>query len=336
MLKMIYNILKDWDCHGGTAMKALYCLSFDKKTEWIDDGRKLVENQLGTALLTFLVTDFKAFLNRLAVDGAPEGYPNAQKTAEGAAASLRPIHPFLENAMLPMYYEADKHDWLVRRLQEFLRIQGELSRITDAVLLVDGSGRSVLQRLCMLLSRDKLIAAKMAKLGESMRVERCLYVNGRAFEPLFSPAGELPPPERVTSRFVVGSDDLEAVLLTELEEMAEQNIRLKKCAYCGGYFQPFSLRTIYCDRLVGQTGKTCKELAAKEKYEKKIAADEGLSLYQRRNKAYAMRVSRAPEIYRDADYQTWKAAAETAIGLYADGKISLETLDAQTRLPEKK
>jgi hypothetical protein len=66
------------------------------------------------------------------VDGAPEVYPDAQKMAEDAAAKLRPIHPFLENAVLPMHYEANKHDWLVRRLQEFLRIQGELSRITDS------------------------------------------------------------------------------------------------------------------------------------------------------------------------------------------------------------
>jgi hypothetical protein len=62
------------------------------------------------------------------VDGAPEVYPDAQKMAEDAAAKLRPIHPFLENAVLPMHYEANKHDWLVHRLQGFLRIQGELSR----------------------------------------------------------------------------------------------------------------------------------------------------------------------------------------------------------------
>lgn len=142
-----------------------------------------------------------------------------------------------------------------------------------------------------------------------MRVGRQTYIDGRQFKPGLSPAQEIEPPKDITSRLFVGSDDLQAVLLTELEEMAQQNVKLKKCTNCGGYFRPYSSPTVYCDRLVGETGKSCKELAAKEKYEKKIAADEGLSLYQRRNKAYAMRVSRAPEIYKDAEYQVWKANA---------------------------
>ncbi|WP_449291114.1 DUF6076 domain-containing protein, partial [Oscillibacter ruminantium] len=183
---------------------------------------------------------------------------------------------------------------------------------------------------------DKLLAAKLTGLSEFMRVERRTYINGHEFEPILSPAQEIEPPRDITSRLFVGSDDLQAVLLTELEEMAQQNVRLKKCAYCGRYFQPFSRRTVYCDRLVGETGKSCKELAAKEKYEKKIAADEGLSLYQRRNKAYAMRVSRAPEIYKDAAYQAWKQAAEAAVKRYVAGELSLAGLTQILAIPNAK
>lgn len=102
-----------------------------------------------------------------------------------------------------------------------------------------------------------------------MCVERRTYINGRQFEPILSPVQEIDPPANIASRLFVDSDDLQAVLLTELEEMAQQNVKLKKCAYCGGYFQPFSSRTVYCDRLVGEAGKSCKELAAKKKYEKR-------------------------------------------------------------------
>lgn len=129
---------------------------------------------------------------------------------------------------------------------------------------------------------------------------------------------------------------MQAVLLTELEEMAQQNVKFKKCAYCGSYFQPFLCRTVYCDRLVGETGKKCKELATKEKFKKKITADEGLSLYQRRNKAYAMRVSRAPEIYKDKDYQAWKKKAETTVKQYVDGALSLEELTQLLAIPSAK
>lgn len=204
-------------------------------------------------------------------------------------------------------------------------------QIIDEVLIAHSDNLICLQRLCMLQSRDKLLAAKFASLSDSMRVERRTYLNGRQFEPILSTAKEI---TNITSRLFVGSDDLQAVLLTELEEMAQHNIKLKKCAYYGSYFRPFSTRTVYCDRLVGETGKTCKELAAKEKYEKKIAADEGLSLYQRRNKAYAMRVSRAPEIYKDAEYQAWKATAEVAVKQYVDGKLSLDELKSYLSIPK--
>ena len=79
-----------------------------------------------------------------------------------------------------------------------------------------------------------------------------------------------------------------------------------------------------------------KELAAKEKYEKKIAANEGLSLYQRRNKTYAMRVSRSPAVYKDTEYQAWKAEAEIAVQRYVNGDLSLEALDIILELPKRK
>ena len=42
-------------------MKALYCMSFEIKTEWVNTGTKLVEYQLGETLLTFLCADFASY-----------------------------------------------------------------------------------------------------------------------------------------------------------------------------------------------------------------------------------------------------------------------------------
>jgi len=318
-------------------MKALFCLSFENKTEWIDDGQRLVENQLGTALLTFLTTDFDAFAEELDVHPKDLNHMvDREQQAETVAAKIRPLHPFFESALLPMYFEEQKMRGLRYRILEMQRLRSEFSALVDEVFLADGRSESPLQRLCMQQSWDKMLAAKLAGLSEFMHVERRTYINGHQFEPVLSPAQEIEPPENITSRLFVGSDDLQAVLLTELEEMAQQNVRLKKCEYCGRYFQPFSSRTVYCDHLVGKTGKTCKELAAKEKHKQKIAADEGLSLYQRRNKAYSMRVSRAPEIYKDAEYQAWKENAEVAVKQYVEGELSLEGLTQILEIPTTK
>ena len=124
--------------------------------------------------------------------------------------------------------------------------------------------------------------------------------------------------------------------VTELLEMVEQGIELKKCEYCHRYFIPFSSKALYCDRSVGDTGKSCKELAVKEKHEKKIAADDGLKLIRQRIKTYDMRVRRTPAIYTDAAFQIWKAQAENARNRYVNGELTYEELAALTQLPKKK
>ena len=83
-------------------------------------------------------------------------------------------------------------------------------------------------------------------------------------------------------------------------------------------------------------GKSCKELAVKEKHEKKIAADDGLKLIRQRIKTYDMRVRRTPAIYTDAAFQAWKAQAEDARNRYVNGELTYEELDALTQLPKKK
>ena len=316
-------------------MKALYCLSFEKKTEWIDTGSKLVEYQLGEALLTFLNTDFVPYERQAETHREFFGHAKeADDLAEQIIQQLSLVHPFLENALRPAYFEPEKLSWLYRKLLGFRQLQNELIDLVEAIFFPDPRHLTAMQRLCILQNEQKYIAAQFAALSDSLRVERRIYVNGRRYIPQLEPT--ISVPENIESRLIFGSDDLKTVLMSELEEMAAQNILVKKCSYCGNYFIPFSSKTIYCDRLVGEIGKTCKELAAKEKYEKKIAANEGLSLYQRRNKTYAMRVSRSPAVYKDTDYQAWKAKAEIAVQRYVSGDLSLEALDIILELPKRK
>jgi hypothetical protein len=140
--------------------------------------------------------------------------------------------------------------------------------------------------------------------------------------------------EKTVSHLFFAAASPVPLLLLELEKMAEAGICIRKCDYCGKYFVPFSNRTLYCDRMVGETGKTCKELAAREKYENKIAADEGRALFNRRSKAYAMRVHRDPERFSEEEYRSWKDYAEVTLKAYAQGKVSLDVLQMVLELPE--
>ena len=250
--------------------------------------------------------------------------------------ALSAIHPFGERFVQSLFFEEKLADVLDERLEGFEKLQKELSAFADAVLVPDRSKLSAKQRLALYMSRDFQAATAIAGLDLKMRAERKLYVDEQNFDPVLAADRISTPPKSVRFARIEGSDDLGATLLTELLEMVEQGIELKKCEYCHRYFIPFSSKALYCDRSVGDTGKSCKELAVKEKHEKKIAADDGLKLIRQRIKTYDMRVRRTPAIYTDAAFQIWKAQAENARNRYVNGELTYEELDALTQLPKKK
>ena len=314
-------------------MRALYCLSFGCKKEYVETDLKPVEYQLGTALITFLSTDFDRLRAKLRERQTPM-MENAAITE--VKNELIAAHPFLERFVQSLFFEENLSDAFDERLSGFEKLQKEFSAFVDTVLLLDRSDLNAKQRLALYMSRDFQIATKIAGLNQKMRAERKMYVDERNYDPVLIADRITEPPKSVRFARIEGSDDLGAMLLTELLEMVEQGIELKKCEYCHRYFIPFSSNALYCDRLVGNTGKSCKELAIKEKHEKKIAADNGLKLIRQRIKTYDMRVRRTPAIYTDAEFQTWKAQAEDARDRYVNGELTYEELDTLTQLPKKK
>ena len=304
-------------------MRALYCLSFGPKKEYVETDFKPVEYRLGTTLIAFLSTDFASLRAKLLVRTTPMMENQAITEIKNA---LSAIHPFGERFVQS----------LDERVEGFEKLQKELSAFADAVLVPDKSKLSAKQRLALYMSRDFQAATAIAGLDLKMRAERKLYVDEQNFDPVLAADRISTPPKSVRFARIEGSDDLGATLLTELLEMVEQGIELKKCEYCHRYFIPFSSKALYCDRSVGDTGKSCKELAVKEKHEKKIAADDGLKLIRQRIKTYDMRVRRTPAIYTDAAFQIWKAQAENARNRYVNGELTYEELDALTQLPKKK
>ena len=314
-------------------MRALYCLSFGRKKEYVETDFAPVEYQLGTAVITFLSTDFSPLRAKLRERATPMMEHQAISEVKN---KLSAVHPFLERFAQSLFFEERLADALDERLKGFENLQKELSAFVDAVLLPDCSGLNAKQRLALCMSRDFQIATKVAGLNQKMYVERKIYVNERNYDPALIADRITEPPKSVRFARVESSDDLCATLLTELLEMVEQGIKLKKCEYCHRYFFPFSSKALYCERMVGNTGKTCQEIAVKEKHEKKIAADDGLKLIRQRIKTYDMRVRRTPAIYTDAAFQAWKAQVEEARDSYVNGELTYAELEALTQLPKRK
>lgn len=312
-------------------MNALYKMSFDHLSGnmvLLDFGAKFVEEHLWDFPITFLTTDFSAVLARLQDESVPESE---------VIQDMKDIHTFFEFSMLPLAFEDGSHrQWMIRWAEQMEWIQKEIQTIVDDVFLIGHEEPDLVWRFCRYLADHKSTAAKFSKIYMTMKVETVYTIGGSEFIPQLYHWEDYDTRKEIKSFLMFGTDDMEAALFLMIQRLAEQNIGLRKCECCGKYFHPFSVRTVYCDRADPETGKTCKEQAAKIKYGEKIAADEGRTLYQRRTKTYSMRVTRSPAVYKKSDYLIWKNKASDALEAYTAGKLSYEQLDVILALPERK
>ena len=214
--------------NGGKALRALYCLSFGPKKEYVETDFKPVEYRLGTTLIAFLSTDFASLRAKLLVRTTPMMENQAITEIKNA---LSAIHPFGERFVQSLFFEEKLADVLDERMEGFEKLQKELSAFADAVLVPDKSKLSAKQRLALYMSRDFQAATAIAGLDLKMRAERKLYVDEQNFDPVLAADRISTPPKSVRFARIEGSDDLGATLLTELLEMVEQGIELKKCEY---------------------------------------------------------------------------------------------------------
>lgn len=131
------------------------------------------------------------------------------------------------------------------------------------------------------------------------------------------------------------SDNLPALVFLEFQQMCALDLRAARCENCGRLFLPFSSRTKYCDRVCDEdTGASCKEVAAREKYAAQVKADRARQLYQQLRNKYQMRCARAQgNTKMREDYNKWRDTAQKAMVKYQVGEMSFEQFAECIQIP---
>ena len=104
---------------------------------------------------------------------------------------------------------------------------------------------------------------------------------------------------------------------------------------CARLILPFSSRTKYCDRVCDEdTGASCKEVAAREKYAAQVKADRARQLYQQLRNKYQMRCARAQGNAKMREgYNKWRDTAQKAMVKYQVGEMSFEQFAECIQIP---
>jgi len=135
----------------------------------------------------------------------------------------------------------------------------------------------------------------------------------------------------------ITSNSIPALIFYEFDCICIKNISVRKCENCGKYFLPFSLTSLYCERIVDtKTGKTCKDIGAMRKYNQNVSSNAAKALFRRLANAYQMRCKRAPACYPRAEYETWKDMATDALNLVEQGLLDFSDFSEKIALPDTK
>jgi hypothetical protein len=111
-----------------------------------------------------------------------------------------------------------------------------------------------------------------------------------------------------------------------VRECLRRGLWFRRCNSCGKYFALTGYsNTEYCDRLFGDSDKTCKEAGAVRLYRTKIIADPKIQAY---NRAYKKRFAwiKYKKISKEAFYE-WSERARVQRDRCLAGEISLEELE---------
>jgi hypothetical protein len=130
------------------------------------------------------------------------------------------------------------------------------------------------------------------------------------------------------TRYLESADSLVKIFYRTFDYMIKSNTRIKKCAHCGKYFVPLNRSdTIYCDRQSPQDpSKTCKEVGARQTWQRTLKENEAAKLYRNIYMARQMKVKRNPDLdcYKKSfeqykvESRQWKADVKDGVKTEAD------------------
>ena len=119
---------------------------------------------------------------------------------------------------------------------------------------------------------------------------------------------------------------IEEIVEFFIRECLRRELRFRRCKSCGKYFALTGYsNTEYCDRLFGDSNKTCKEAGAVRLYRTKIIADPKIQAY---NRAYKKRFAwiKYKKISKEAFYE-WSERARVQRDRCLANEITLEELE---------
>ncbi|MBE6909493.1 MAG: hypothetical protein E7474_07980 [Ruminococcaceae bacterium] len=122
---------------------------------------------------------------------------------------------------------------------------------------------------------------------------------------------------------VLQTEDPEAFTEFLLYRYLQENLHLRKCKYCGRFFATHGHTKLeYCDRLIENSTKTCREMGSLRLYEQRQMEDPAVREYKRSYKTHNARIRYG--LMTREEFTAWSVEARAKRDKCSAGELPLE------------
>jgi len=119
------------------------------------------------------------------------------------------------------------------------------------------------------------------------------------------------------------TEDCEAFAEFLLYRYLQEDLHLRKCKYCGRYFATHGRAKLeYCDRLIENSTKTCREMGSLRLYEQRKMEDPAVREYKRSYKTHNARIRYG--LMTREEFTAWSAEARAKRDACSAGELPLD------------
>lgn len=175
--------------------------------------------------------------------------------------------------------------WLndvVKIFTQLQMCQSQLAPLLDEVMGREQDNQGSILRAYFTLQRQNLLYRNLVESSYQALSPRFYISRNHKIYRYDGGIDTVPAKEKLEGHTYMATDQLAALTVWEFEMLCANEIPLRRCAYCGRYFRPYSVVNCYCDRVVeGTNGKTCKQVGATSKHQQAVNQDAAKKLYRK-------------------------------------------------------
>ena len=298
------------------------------KREYFNINDNVLTMLRGESLIDYIYGDFNEVYDIMIQTQEILRAIRSGKEVEENIKKLRSYAEFIENQHIYFYTISDYIHGIIIAYERTKKIDNVkyLSHISEDIRELQGMCLELLETCFDMDDNSKL--STVEKYSAFLKKQKGAMV----FEPkIYSVTLKAVETEgKMVFVDVVTPHDFFDIIYYFTSYFLKNDVKFRKCKYCGKYFVPETARMDYCTRKIEGSTKTCRDLGSVKNYQAQAFNHEAAKIYNRAYKTMFSRMKYQTNPLTEEEFKEWAVEArklrDKCIPESSDYENNLETL----------